>query len=341
MEREARILVMEDDPEWQEIIGGLCEEAASEIHKGTDISVASNLEEAQRLLQNSVERGQSFDLVTIDINLRDFQDATAEEHKEGLKFLENVKASSPETCALVVSGEVERTGDYGHIIEAFEKHTSAFLEKHKLNRKEFKQVVQGALYYAEAIEYKNDQRFRRAENAWEKANELAPELNFPVNVGDILQAVMQNPITGLPSGRQISNQLRPLLRQKEWAVLKARIDHLDSFYDHYGITAGDAVLLFTAGILMNAMSQSGATKDFLGHMIQNRYIIVTSVDKAEAIEEQSVTTFDEQVGDHYPFKDREEGYKKVPLMSLRIGMVTADDGPFSDLPELAAKIAQV
>ena len=59
MERKARILIIEDDPEYQEIIGRLCEEAASELDvKGTAISVASNLEKAQRLLQNSVKRGQ-------------------------------------------------------------------------------------------------------------------------------------------------------------------------------------------------------------------------------------------------------------------------------------------
>jgi len=348
MEREARILIIEDDPEWQEIIGGLCEEAASEIDvKGTAISMASNLEEAQRLLDNSVERRQSFDLVTIDINLRDPQDdtaqqqGTAEEHKEGLEFLENLKASSPETCALVVSAEVKRSGDYGHIIEASRKHASDFLEKQTLDRKEFKRKIQGALYYAEAIEYKNNKRFRDAENAWKKAKELAPELHLPVNVGDILEAVKQNPITGLPSGSDINDRLRQLLYQKEWTVLKVRIDHLDSFYDHYGTTAGDAVLLFTASILMNAMSQSGATRDFLGHTVQNRFIIITSsVDKTEAIREQSIKAFDKQIGDHYPFKDREGGYKEVPLMRLKIGMVTADDGPFSDLPELAAEIAR-
>jgi GGDEF domain-containing protein len=372
MEREARILIIEDDPDYQEIIGRLCEEAASEIGKDTKISVASKFEVAQRLLEDSEKSGQPFDLVTIDINLRDPQDDTAkkqgivkvltgfflrlfglqddtaqqrdtvEEHKEGLKFLENLKASSPETCALIVSAEVWRTGEYRHIIEAFDKHASAFLEKHKLDREEFKRIVQGALYYAEAIEYKNNKRFRRAEDAWKKAKDLAPELNFPVNVGDILQAVRQNPITGLPSGRDINDRLRRLLDQKEWALLKVRIDHLDSFYDHYETTAGDAVLLFTAGILMNAMSQPKTAEDFIGHTVQNRFILITSsADKAEAIREQSVKTFKEQVSSHYPFKDREGGYKEVPLMRLKIGMVTADDGPFADLPELAEKIAQV
>jgi hypothetical protein len=46
------------------------------------------------------------------------------------------------------------------------------------------------------------------------------------------------------------------------------------------------------------------------------------------------------VGDHYDFKDRDEGYKEVPLMRIEIGMVTADDGPFSDVRELGARIAK-
>lgn len=364
MEREARILIIEDDPEYQEIISRLCEKAASEIGKDTKISVASKLEVAQRLLEDSEKSGQSFDLVTIDINLRDPQDDTAkkqgivkvltgfflrlfglqqdtvEEHKEGLEFLEDLKASSPETCALIVSAEVQRTGEYSHIIEASEKHASGFLEKHRTPPEKFKRIFQGALYYAEAIEYKNSKWFRKAEDTWEKAKELAPELNFPVNVGDILQAVMQNPITGLPSGRLINDKLKSLLVEKGWAVLKVLIDHLDPFYDHYGVTAGDAVLFSTAGILMNAMSQSEAKKDFLGHTVQDRFILVTSVDKAEAIREQSVEAFDEQVDNHYPFKDREGGYREVPLMRLKIGIVTADDGPFPDTSVLAEKIAQ-
>jgi GGDEF domain-containing protein len=349
MKREAKILIIEDDPDYQEIIGRLCEEAASEIDlKGPAISVVSNLAEAQRLLRNSVKRGQSFDLVTIDINLRDFQEDTgtqgdaAEEHKEGLKLLEDLKASFPESCALIVSGEVRRTGEYGHIIEAFDKHASAFLEKHKLNREKFKRIIQGALYYAEAIEHKNDKRFRSAEDKWTKAKELAPELNFPVNIGDILQAVMQNPITGLPSGKLISDQLKPLVRpeKKDWAVLNARVEHFLDFYKHYGGTAGDAVLHLMADVLRDAMSLSGATGDFLGHTLQNDFILITSVGKAEAIGERSVKTFGERVGTYYPFRDREGGYKEVPLMSLKIGIVTADDSPFSDLTELATKIAQ-
>jgi GGDEF domain-containing protein len=359
VERKARILIIEDDPDYQEIIGRLCEEAASELDvKGAAISVASNLEKAQRLLQNSVKRGQPFDLVTIDINLRDRrvapvkQRGTVEEHKEGLNFLENLKASCPETCALIVSAEVWRTGEYRHIIEALDKHASAFLEKHKLDREEFKRIVQGTLYYAEAIEHKNAKWFGSAARKWGKAKELAPKLNFPVNVGDILQAVMQNPVTGLPSGKLITDQLRLLLPQekKDWAVLNVRIDHLADFYDYYGVTAGDAALYFTADTLKGAMGQSGATGDFLGHTLQNDFIVITSVDKVEAIREQSVTMFAEQMGKLYHFREHDRGYievedkagekKQVPLMSLEMGIVTADDGPFSDTAELATRIAQ-
>jgi len=74
------------------------------------------------------------------------------------------------------------------------------------------------------------------------------------------------------------------------------------------------------------------------------------VDKVEAIREQSVTLFAEQMGKLYHFREHERGYievedkrgekEQVPLMSLEIGILTADDGPFSDTAELATRIAQ-
>jgi GGDEF domain-containing protein/CheY-like chemotaxis protein len=342
MERSARILIIEDDPEWREIIGGLCKEAASEIDRGTKIFVASNRPEAESLLQDSVEKNESFDLVTIDINLRPPQDDTVEQRKEGFEFLEKLRASSPETCALIVSAEIERIGDYGQIREAFRKHACDYLEKRYLDKKEFKQTVQGALYYAEAIEYKNNERFSKAENAWKKATELAPELNFPKSIEDILEERMRDPITGLPSGRLRNDQMRSLLSQEDWVVLKVLIDHFTDFREHYVASAGDTVLFATADILKNAMRESGAAEDFLGHTTRDRFMIITSsLDKAEDIKKKSVKAFDAQVDDHYPFKDREGGYKEVPVMSLRIRMVTADDGPFADVPELAARIAQI
>src|SRR5512136_2267204 len=60
---------------------------------------------------------------------------------------------------------------------------------------------------------------------------------------------LTNPTTGLPSGKLIEEQLRLLMRKKNWGVLYMGLSSLDTFTDVYGFVAGDEVLRFTALLL--------------------------------------------------------------------------------------------
>jgi hypothetical protein len=61
--------------------------------------------------------------------------------------------------------------------------------------------------------------------------------------------------------------------------------------------------------------------------------------------ERLTARFDEEVGLHYNYKHRKQGYieitddegatRQVPLMSLAIGVLTSQDGPFYDIRELS------
>ena len=57
---------------------------------------------------------------------------------------------------------------------------------------------------------------------------------------------LTDPRSGLPAGRLIEEQLRRIIREKEWALLDIRINYFDAFRDVYGFVAGDDVLRFTA-----------------------------------------------------------------------------------------------
>ncbi|NJL35224.1 MAG: hypothetical protein HC893_16960 [Chloroflexaceae bacterium] len=64
-----------------------------------------------------------------------------------------------------------------------------------------------------------------------------------------------------------------------------------------------------------------------------------------AISERLINRFDEEVGLHYNYKHRKQGYieatdehgmmRQIPLMSLSIGVLTSQDGPFYDIRELS------
>jgi DNA-binding response OmpR family regulator len=57
---------------------------------------------------------------------------------------------------------------------------------------------------------------------------------------------LTSPVTGLPSSKLIEEQLRTIMRRRDWSVLYLGINHLNEFNDIYGFVAGDDVLRFTA-----------------------------------------------------------------------------------------------
>jgi len=160
---------------------------------------------------------------------------------------------------------------------------------------------------------------------------------------------LTTPTTGLPSSQLIEDQLRGLLRRDGWAVIYIGVEGLDSFSDLYGFVAADEVLRFTAMILGETLDALGTPDDFVGHVGGDDFLIITRSDLAKPIADDLRRRFSEGVGTHYDFKARQQGYivvqdeegheRKVGLMELVIGMVTSDDGPFTDIREITEAAA--
>lgn len=162
---------------------------------------------------------------------------------------------------------------------------------------------------------------------------------------------LTNPVTGLPSGRLIEDQLRALLRRSDWGLLYIGINGLDAFQEVYGFVAGDEVLRWTAILIGEVVDELGTPQDFIGHVGGDDFVVITEAGRAEAIAQTLRQRFAEEVGTHYAFSDRERGYlvltdregneKRIPLMSLAIGIVRAGDSIFNDIRELTEIAAEV
>jgi PleD family two-component response regulator len=158
------------------------------------------------------------------------------------------------------------------------------------------------------------------------------------------QQSLTDPRSGLPSARLIEDQLRRIIRLQSWALMDIRLNFFDAFKDVYGFVAGDDVVRFV-GILANeVLDELGTVNDFLGHAGGDNFIIITTVDKAQAIRQRLKSRFAEEVKSHYNFMDREQGHvliqgltgqmEKVPLMTLAIGVVSPDEYQFADIREI-------
>ena len=113
--------------------------------------------------------------------------------------------------------------------------------------------------------------------------------------------------------------------------------------------AGDDVLRFVGIMLGEVVDNIGTPNDFIGHVGNDDFLVITHKDKASPIVDEAVSRFNEQVHTFYSFMDRERGFmlmehegekKEVPFMSLVCGVVTPEDGPFADIREITEAAAE-
>jgi diguanylate cyclase (GGDEF)-like protein len=161
---------------------------------------------------------------------------------------------------------------------------------------------------------------------------------------------LTSPVTGLPSSKLVEEQLREIMRRKDWAILYIGINNIQDFNDVYGFVAGDDVLRFTAMLLTEVVDNMGTGGDFIGHIGGDDFLIITRPDRAEEMKERLVSRFNEEVMTFYNFKDRERGHVEVvdsdgqaqhkPLMTLAVGVIHHDTVPFADIREITEVAAE-
>jgi PleD family two-component response regulator len=161
---------------------------------------------------------------------------------------------------------------------------------------------------------------------------------------------LTSPTTGLPGGQLIEQRLRQLVPGDDWGIVYVGVKGLDLFGEAYGFVASEEVLRFTAMILTQTVDRVGTLDDFVGHVGSDEFIVVTEKERAPRLAREVKERFDENVGTHYNWQAREQGYLvvedeegnevKADLMALTAGVVTADDGPFADIREITEAAAQ-
>jgi DNA-binding response OmpR family regulator len=163
---------------------------------------------------------------------------------------------------------------------------------------------------------------------------------------DVRRKNQSHPVTNLPTAELINEQLRALLSSDGWALALVHITGFEPFTQSYGAVVGEDVLKFTALLLSEVVNELGSTEDFLGQMVVGPDFALTSTpERLKAMCERLTARFDEEVGLHYNYKHRKQGYievtddegttRQIPLMSLAIGVLTSQDGPFYDIRELS------
>ncbi|NJN66205.1 MAG: response regulator [Chloroflexaceae bacterium] len=155
-----------------------------------------------------------------------------------------------------------------------------------------------------------------------------------------------HPVTNLPTADIIGDHLRNLLSTDGWSLAMIHLNGFELFTQSYGAVAGEDVLKFAAMLLSETVNELGRVEDFIGHMVIGPDFVVTSTpDVIRPVCERLTTRFDEEIGLHYNYSHRKQGFievvddqgvvRRFPFMSLSIGVLTSEDGPFYDIRELS------
>ncbi len=161
---------------------------------------------------------------------------------------------------------------------------------------------------------------------------------------------LTDPRSGLPAGRLIEEQLRRIIREKDWALLDMRVNHLEPFKDVYGFVAGDDVMRFTAMLVTEVVDELGTSDDFIGHAGSDNFIVITNPEAAPLIKQRVKDRFVAEVPTHYNFMDRVQGFmqapkadgvvENVPFMTISVGMISPSQHSFADIREITELAAE-
>jgi PleD family two-component response regulator len=155
-------------------------------------------------------------------------------------------------------------------------------------------------------------------------------------------------VTGLPRGRLIEEQFRLLLPRENWALMYIGISGFGPFKEAYGLESAKALLRITASTLLEAVGEVGTEDDFVGHVGEDDFVVITVPARAQALMDGIKGDFKSALKDLGTVIERErarankkgEPQGAIPLLDLFIGLLTGKERAFTDIRELAEAAAQ-
>ena len=142
-----------------------------------------------------------------------------------------------------------------------------------------------------------------------------------------------NPLTHLPGNSTIMEEFQNYIDLgKPFAVGYADLDKFKIYNDKYGFEHGDEIIRAVARTLIDATQKFCGTEAFVGHVGGDDFVFICADDKADAISQDIIDSFDKLVPGFYNETDRTAGFiagvdrqgnaVKTGLVSVSIGIVS-------------------
>lgn len=162
-----------------------------------------------------------------------------------------------------------------------------------------------------------------------------------------------NSLTHLPGGRMVESMLHMLVQRSErtFAVLYADLDSFKAYNDYYGFARGNQVIQLLADVLREVVSQDADDLSFVGHIGGDDFIVITHLERAEAVCQRIIAAFDGGIPSLYDDEDLARSYihtksrqgvaMDFPIITLSIGGISNEHRTLDSVLQIGQLSAEV
>ena len=113
-----------------------------------------------------------------------------------------------------------------------------------------------------------------------------------------------NPVTNLPEGVLLDEQLEGVIHKSQWALLLIYLENMDTFREMYGFVAADDVLKAISLMTANSIRDVGGEDDFIGQLNPSEFVVATTPGHLQPIRDRVVSRLEQSIDYFYPLRDR-------------------------------------
>jgi DNA-binding response OmpR family regulator len=146
------------------------------------------------------------------------------------------------------------------------------------------------------------------------------------------QGSLTNPVTGLPEGSLVDEQLQAWLNDSTAALFTVSLLNLDHFREVYGFVASDDLLRAIGLMLHDLLGEMSPSGFFLGHLTQTDFVVIARLESRALFSERAKKRLEQSFEYFYRDQDRSRGVFREQGLTIAVQELQPAPGkPIRDL----------
>ena len=147
---------------------------------------------------------------------------------------------------------------------------------------------------------------------------------------------LHNPITGLPEGQLVKEQLEAFLKTPDWGIVFASVRGLDTFRDRYGFVAADDVVRAVGLMIGSIIQGEDGAETFVGHSDSEDFVILAGATRCQRLAERCRARLEPSIQYFYPVEERSQvpNRPESQRLSVQVACLSGRDGEYNNVKEV-------